>query len=148
MPLDDALAGVTVLAIDTAPFIYLIERHPVYLDRVRAVFERVDSGVIQGYCSTLTLTEVLTRPYQVGDMDLINTYRRLLRSSRHLTLLPISADIADRAADLRARYRLRTPDALQLASALVAGCQAFLTNDRALSRVVDLSVLVLDDLTV
>ncbi len=61
-------------------------------------------------------------------------------------MLPIDIAIADRAAALRAAYALRTPDTLQLAAALEAGCEAFLTNDRRLGRVQDLHVLVLDDL--
>jgi predicted nucleic acid-binding protein len=49
-------------------------------------------------------------------------------------------------AELRARDQLRTPDALQVASALGAGCEAFLTNDLALRRVTELHVLVLGEL--
>ena len=52
----------------------------------------------------------------------------------------------DRAAELRARYRLRLPDAIQLAVALNAGCQAFLTNDRDLQRVTAVRILSLEDL--
>jgi hypothetical protein len=43
--------------------------------------------------------------------------------------------VAERAAELRARYNLRTPDALQVATALVRRCEAFLTNDARLKRV-------------
>jgi predicted nucleic acid-binding protein len=55
-------------------------------------------------------------------------------------------EVAERAADLRARYNVRTPDAIQLATALEAGCDAFLTNDLALRRVAELRVLVLGTL--
>jgi predicted nucleic acid-binding protein len=41
---------------------------------------------------------------------------------------------------------MKTPDALQIAVACQAGCEAFLTNDRALRRVTDINVLVLADL--
>ena len=50
------------------------------------------------------------------------------------------------AAGFRARYHLLLPDALQIAVALEAGCEAFLTNDLTLKRVTDLRVLVLDEL--
>jgi predicted nucleic acid-binding protein len=46
---------------------------------------------------------------------------------------------------LRARYNLRTPDALQVATALVRRCEAFLTNDARLKRVTEIRVLTLDD---
>jgi len=63
-----------------------------------------------------------------------------------IKMLEIGPDIAEKAADLRARYNLRTPDALQVATALYAGCDAILTNDAAMARVTELSVLVIDDL--
>ncbi len=92
------------------------------------------------------MTGVLTQPLQVGNTAIATAYRALLLGSRHFTLLPIDAAVADRAADLRARYRLRTPDAMQLAAAISAGCQAVMTNDATMRRVTELRVLVLDEL--
>jgi hypothetical protein len=43
MKLDDALAGLDRLGLDTPPFIYLIERNLTYLDLVREVFRRITS---------------------------------------------------------------------------------------------------------
>jgi predicted nucleic acid-binding protein len=70
----------------------------------------------------------------------------VLYRSRNFRLLPIDAAIAEVAADLRARYNLRTPDALQLATAIKAGCDAFLTNDATLKKVTELKILVLSEL--
>ena len=122
--LDTALVGVTALGFDTAPFISFIERHPAYGPLVREIFRRLDVGVFSGYSSVITLTEVLTQPLQVGNTAVAAAYRALLLGSRNFALLPSDAASADSAADLRARYRLRTPDALQLATAISAGCQA------------------------
>lgn len=144
--LDVALQGVTKLGFDTPPFIYFIERHASYVDILREVFRRVDFRVIGGYRSAVTLTEVLTRPKQVGDTALQQAYRRLLTASRNFTLVPIDAAVAEAAAELRAKYRLRAPDALQLAAAWQSGCEAFLTNDTTLLRVAAPRVLVLDQL--
>lgn len=145
--IDDALAGVDRLSLDTAPIIYFVERNLAYVDRVREVFRRVTVGTLSAHSSVITLAEVLTLPKRLGDDALAQRYRRLLLRSRNFTLGPINATIAERAADLRARYGLRTPDALQIATGLVAGCAAFLTNDGRLRRVSELRVLVLDDLT-
>ena len=144
--LDEALTGVVRLGIDTAPLIYFVERHPTYLALVREIIRRVDLGILTGYSSVVTLTEVLTQPRQAGNAALEREYRDLLLHSRNFTLLPLDVDTADRAAELRAKYRLRTPDALHIATALNAGCEAFLTNDGRLKRVGDLRVLVLDPL--
>ncbi|MFL5800691.1 MAG: type II toxin-antitoxin system VapC family toxin [Roseiflexaceae bacterium] len=146
MKLQDALMGVLKLGFDTPPFIYFVERHPSYVDIVRDVIQRVDSGVIAGYSSVVTLTEVLTQPKRLANTAVEIAYRDLLLYSRNFSLIPIDAVIAERAADLRARHNLRTPDALQIAAALHAGCEAFLTNDALLKRVTELRVLTLDEL--
>jgi predicted nucleic acid-binding protein len=143
MKLDEALDGVTALGIDTAPLIYFVEQHAAYLDIMRAVIQRIDSGQIIGYSSVVTLTEVLTQPLRQGNQILEAEYRTLLLNSRNFLLSAITAEIAELAADLRARHSLRTPDALQIAATLFSGCQAFLTNDQELSRVTDLRIVVL-----
>lgn len=143
----DALAAVQRLGIDTSPFIYLIERHPSYIDRVRQVFSQIDSGMVLGFSSVLTLTEVLTQPLQHGNHGVQAEYRAFLLGSRHLALVDITSAIAERAALLRARHRLRTPDALHIATALELNCDAFVTNDTGLRRVTELPMIVLDDLT-
>ena len=146
MKLDDALAGVDRLGLDTPPFIYLIERNPPYLNLVREVFRRITSGALTAHSSVITLTEVLTQPYRVGNVALAQRYQRFLLRSRNFSLDLVTSDIAEQAASLRAPYGLRTPDALQIATALAAGCSALITNDTRLQRVTELRVLVLDEL--
>lgn len=146
MKLPDVLRGVRQLAIDSASLIYLIEKHPVYFDRVVFIMRYIHSGPIDGVASVLALTEVLMHPLRTGNTELAQEYERILLNSTGFRLVPISADGARRAADLRARYNLRTPDALHVATALAAGCDAFLTNDTDIKRVTEVRVLVLDDL--
>jgi predicted nucleic acid-binding protein len=58
----------------------------------------------------------------------------------------VDRDVARAAAQLRAKYNVAPPDALQVAASLNYGAKAFLTNDRRLSRLQDLiDVLVMDD---
>jgi predicted nucleic acid-binding protein len=52
-----------------------------------------------------------------------------------LVLVEISAVVVERATDLRARYNLKTPDALHYAMAAEVGASVFLTGDRSLSGV-------------
>lgn len=146
MRIADALKGVRRLAIETAPLIYFIEQHPAYLDRMHVIMRQIDAGTLEGVTSVITLTEVLTHPIKSGRRDIVEAYRDILLHSRHLTLVSVNAAIAERAAELRARYNLKTPDALQVAVALYAGCEAFLTNDSDIKRVNEVRVLVLDEL--
>lgn len=146
MKLDDALLGVVRLGFDTAPIIYFIEAHPRYEALVSRIFGLVEGGSLSGVTSTITLTEVLVQPFLLKDSKLQQEYRDLLLQSDHFEVAPIDAVMAELAADLRARYGLRTPDALQIAAALSSGCEAFLTNDAKLQRVVEIRILTLDNL--
>jgi predicted nucleic acid-binding protein len=58
-------------------------------------------------------------------------------------VLPLTAAVCDRATVLRATHNFKTPDALQLAAAIVHGCDRFLTNDARLSACTDIPVDVL-----
>jgi predicted nucleic acid-binding protein len=144
--LDEALRGVSRLGLDTAPLIYLIEAHPTYRRLVREVVRRIAEGQIGGITSVVTIGEVLVQPLANGDVGLQQRYRAALLNGTGLRTLPIDAALAERAAGLRARHRMRLPDALQVAVAIDEGCEAFLTNDRRLARVTEIRVLVLDDL--
>nr|AIA13268.1 PIN domain protein [uncultured bacterium] len=144
--LDQALANVTKIGFDTPPIIYFIEAHPQYDALVTDVFQRIAKASLKGYTSVITLSEVLIQPLRRSNVYLQQSYRQILTRTFNFQTLPINITIAEYAADLRARYNLRTPDALQIAAALSVGCEALLTNDSMLQRVTELRVLTLDEL--
>ena len=146
MKISDALKNVHRFCIETAPFIYFVESHRDYVDKMRAVFREVRTNHIDMISSAVTLTEVLTKPLQVSDVGLITSYRQMLLNTQGISLMPIDIATAERAASLRADYQLKTPDAFQVATAIQSNCDAFLTNDKGIRRVREIDVLVLDDL--
>jgi len=113
---------------------------------MRDIFRRVDEGNPQIVTSVITLTEILVLPIETGNQAYELAYREMLLNTESIRLERVSVAIAEQAAHLRARYNLRTPDALHIATAITAGCDAFLTNDRALRRADVIRVLVLDEL--
>ena len=137
--------GAGPVGLDTAVFIYFVERHPRYLEQVRPLFGAVDNGTLEAVTSALTLLEVLVVPYRAGDVPLAERYEALLTRSRGLRLVELRRAQLRAAAQLRAVHGVRTPDALQLAAALSARCTAFVTNDRRLPALPGLCVVQLDD---
>jgi predicted nucleic acid-binding protein len=136
------------LALDSAPVIYFVEASPVYEKLVNEVFSLVDSGNIQAFTSLITLTEVLIYPLENNFNELANSYRNLLLHTRGIQSLEITAPIADKAGELRAKYSnkvLKTPDAIQIATALLAGCNAIITNDLGWKAVTEIEVIILED---
>lgn len=140
MGLIDAV-GDGPIAIDTAVFIYFLEEHPVFLPIVEPLFEAIDAGRLRAVTSTLTLLETLVIPYRAGNIALAAQYEALLVRSRHLSLVDIDRPLLRAAAALRARHTIKTPDALQVAAALSAGCRSFVTNDRKLPTIPGLEVI-------
>jgi predicted nucleic acid-binding protein len=131
------------VALDTSIFIYFIEEHRDYLPRLAPVFSAVASGKLEIATSAVTLLEVLAVPYRAGDLSLADRYEALLTRSRGLHLIEIDKFQLRAAAQIKAHYRIRTPDALQLAAALSKRCSALLTNDREMPELPGLKVLQL-----
>lgn len=115
--------------------------------RVDEVFDRIDAGTLQAVTSPVTLAECLVMPIRQGFTQAQQDFTDLIASGNNVTFVVPDAGVAHRAADLRARYHLALADAFQVATALAAGCDAFLTNDRAIQRVTEIPILILDDLT-
>ena len=137
-----ALSGQRI-GLDTAPLIYFIERHETYFPIIQPFFAAVERGDIHVVTSTLTLTEVLVHPYRRGNPDLVNKYTSILENARFVMTVPVESRIARRAARFRAQYNLRTPDAIQLATAVYYQASAFLTNDDALENSPCIPVMLL-----
>ena len=133
------------VALDTAAFIYLIEEHQRFLPIVEPLFEGIDAGHIQAVTSTLTLLETLVVPYRAGNVRLAECYEDVLSHSRGLELVEMDRHVLRAAAALRAKTAMKTPDAIQMATALTARCTAFVTNDRRLPRVPGIRSLSLSD---
>ncbi|HEY8371104.1 MAG TPA: PIN domain-containing protein, partial [Thermodesulfobacteriota bacterium] len=80
-----------------------------------------------------------------GNLTLADRYEAILTGSRGLRVLDLDRSLLRAAAQLRAAVRVTTPDALQLAAALIAGAATYLTNDRDLPRIPGLRILQLRD---
>ena len=89
---------------------------------------------------------MLPKPIESGDAKLARKFSEFLEHGKNLTLAEITASIAKQASVLRGRYPvLRSLDAVQIATALDVGADVFITNDKQLSRMKEIKVIVLSD---
>ncbi len=135
-----------VVGLDTAPLIYLIEQNPIYLEMVRSFFRAMSQGEFRVVTSIVTLVEVLVYPLRAGNTELAQQYRDILFNQENLVTVLVSPEIAELASQLRAVHNLRTPDAIQIATAIQEEASCFFTNDGRLSPLPNLEILVLDEL--
>jgi predicted nucleic acid-binding protein len=106
----------------------------------------MDTGELTGVVSPITLAECLVHPLAGGQAAIAQTYRDLLTAGAGTEFVSIGSEAAARAAELRARYRIALLDALQVSLAVLSRCDAFLTNDRALTRLTVIPVILGDEL--
>ena len=119
MKLDAAFRNVQRIYIDTAPLIYLVERNPHYIARMLGIVDFIESASrLLGFTSVVTLTEILVQPLRLGNTDRAQQYYDIIVGRYDFTLVSFTSEIAISAAAIRARYGLRTPDAMHAATAV------------------------------
>lgn len=135
-----------IVYVDANSIIYRIEQVAPYLTVAAPLWNALDAGQQEVVTSELSVLEVLVKPIQAGATRLEDLFRQVLYSTRGFTLIPIDRLVLEEAARLRAHHGLKTPDALHAASALLAHCTLFVTNDPAFRRVPGLPVVVLHEI--
>ena len=132
------------IGLDTNVLIYYIEEHPIYLKKIEPLIEKIADGKVTGITSYVTLLELLVKPIREGRSDLVGQYKTILTGQ--LEMVPMDEAVSMKAAELRAKYGIRTPDAIQLASVIHKKGDVFITNDRGLKDVKEIKVLILEDI--
>ena len=134
------------IGLDTSVFIYQIEGTPRYRDVVNGIFVWLQGPHARALTSTVTMLELLVAPYRAADLRRVNRFYALLSTYPHLEWVVPTLEIADCAARVRAEHQLRTPDAIQVATALVEKVGGFISNDAHLKKVGGLDLLLVDEL--
>ena len=134
------------IALDTSVFIYQLQANPRYVKLTDQVFEWLGRRNSSAVTSTITMTELLVQPYREANERQSAVFYALLSTYPNLVWIAPDLEIADKAARIRAAHRLRTPDALQAATAASADASALLTNDPIFRRVPQFETILLDDL--
>ena len=132
--------------LDTAPLIYYIEENSNYLPILNKLFFSNSIGEFLFQTSVITLLEVLVHPMRENEHKLVEEYQNILCNSTSIEIIDLTIDIAIKAASLRAKYGLKTPDSIQVATALNASSEFFLTNDIRLKAISEIEILILDEI--
>jgi len=132
--------------LDTAPLIYYIEENQRYSTVLNKLFLDNSKGEFLFQTSVITLLEVLVLPMRQNEIQLVEQYQNILCNSTSIDIFDLNVEIAKRAAGYRAKYGLKTPDSIQVATAIYASADYFFTNDIQLKAVKEIEVLVLDEL--
>ena len=130
LSLDVALGSAERVLIDSSTIIAFHEQlelaHPLAVHTLERIADEYDA--LRGYCSVISVSELLIRPIRTSRQayaymhDFLTTYP-------NLTILPVDLAVSLEAATLRSATGSRLPDALIVATGLLAGCEVIITND-------------------
>ena len=145
------------VAIDTNVFVYLLQDSERYGRLAESVFAWIKLPGNSAAASTIVMTELLVplykdggslkdQPYRPSGQERAQEFLILLAHYPNLDWIAADFGIADLAAQYRASYGLKTPDALHAATAVSAGATGFITNDGAFDRVQEFETLQLEKL--
>lgn len=135
-----------LIGVDTSVFIYFIEGNPRYSKFTNDFFLKNQQGEFSIITSVITLLEVLVQPYKNSREDLIKEYKAIFEESPGIDLVDLNPGICEISAKLRADYRVRTPDSIEIGTAIYGGADYFLTNDIRLETIKEIPIIVLDKL--
>jgi uncharacterized protein len=141
-----ALANHRLIALDTSVWIYHFEGSPVFGPAADDILNAVTRGRVDAIVSELVLLELLVAPLKKKLPDVADEIELTLTHFPHLALVPISRAVLVRAAEIRAKCGMRTPDAIMLATAVERGATLAVTNDAAWRKVDGIDILLLSEL--
>lgn len=133
----------TRIYLDTNLYIYLFENHPDYASAVEKIVLACKKYKIQILASNLIFAELLVAPLQQNDSVNTKLYKNLHRELPNFNAIPVTKQIGVKAAELRAKYNLKTPDAIHLATAICQETDAFITHDQKLKPVTEANILII-----
>ncbi|NPV54989.1 MAG: PIN domain-containing protein [Firmicutes bacterium] len=129
-----SLENVKSILIDTNIVIYFLDGTPRYASLVRALFEDAEQGHIRLGISTITELELLVKPIRKSEANAIDEIEFFLDGFPNLEIIPVTREIAWKAAHIRAGINLGVPDAILIATASQMGFDVILGNDKECSR--------------
>lgn len=128
MGLTDSLRGKRVY-FDANIFIYIIEGSDEYQKLIDSLVESLSQNEFHATSSQITFTEVLPPLVRRGDQQIISETLKFMRESDLFQLDSANEDICIQAGVLRGETKMKTPDALHVATSMHQKCDVFLTND-------------------
>ena len=118
----------------------------LYMDSIKKFFTKCIEENIQIVTSSITVEEYLVFPYSSGKMEFADNFKRFIQYM-NIEVVDIDSNIAEHGAKIRGQYKnFKAMDALQIASAIVSGCDMFFTNDKQLRQEKELPCMTMEDL--
>lgn len=133
--LDKALGAAERVLVDSSALIAYHSRLEAAHAASKHLLGRIEDNddPLRGYFSVISACELLIRPHRAGaeEFTFMHTF---LTGFPNLSPLPMDLAVVTQAATIRSISGLRLPDAIVIASGLLAGCEVIVSNDEKWKR--------------
>lgn len=129
------------ITLDSAPIIYILDGNPKFASGFLPLFQDIESGRIRAVISPITIAEVISGPLNKNNEILVDRYYKMFTSTEGWFIQDMNAEISMIAARIRTQYRLKLPDAIQIATTIYSGSTALVTHDRDFKGLDEVTIL-------
>lgn len=133
------------VALDTNIFVYVFDEDSDFHLQAKKVMNAIRTQNLKVVVSVIVYSELFSYP-PISKAE-HQQYAKILENNAQFQLLGVTLSIAKTAAYLRRKYRIKTPDALIIASAIESGAEVFITHDERLKIIEEIEVQSLANLT-
>ncbi|MBU1130435.1 PIN domain-containing protein [Patescibacteria group bacterium] len=133
-----------LVALDSNIFIYQFSQHPDFFIFSNYIFVALEKNKLQAVTSIISYIEIISQSTIEGNQYSINLYKRIFQQYPNLKVHTADFQIADKTAELRRKYSIKTPDAIQLATAIISNVDLFISNDKNLKKVEEIKTINFD----
>lgn len=132
-----------LIGLDSNIFIYHFEDNPEFREYVQTILARLSENECKAITSVISIIETLSYPLP---KNIALKIQKGFTSIPNLGIFDVNNGIAIKAAEIRRKYRFRLPDAVQLATAIQAKADLFVTNDLRLKQFKEIPILILKEI--
>ena len=117
------------ISLDTNVILNVINKEELFFDSSRQLLDKISDGELEGVISTVVLSEFLTGFYMNNDIKSSKIFKESLIESRTFIIMPVDTEIADLAAKIRSKDKIKLPDAIILATAILSKSTYLVSSD-------------------
>lgn len=132
------------VCLDTMIFAYHFGKHPKYSPIIFELFKKIEKHELSACTSIVSLLEILSAPEIQFNQSLEETYKNFFINFPNLNLVTLDISISIKAAELRRIYKIKLPDSVILATAIVSGTDVLITNDLRLKQIKEIKIVTLE----
>ena len=123
-----------VILLDTNIFLNVKNKEQQFYEFSKKLLDFVDDGKVRAILSVISVAEICAGYHEVGEEREKHDFMVHIQSSPNFKVVNLDPSLADYSGKIRAQTKLRLPDAIVVATALIEKARAIATHDERLKN--------------